>query len=67
MIAEVLDGLDRVELDRERATPWGQTTGREVLLWAVMHASGHLAAAQLTRDMVLARREDPTSPTPAAH
>jgi len=60
-IADVLDGLDRVELDRERATPGGPSTGREVLVWAVMHASGHLAAAQLTRDMVLARREDPAS------
>jgi hypothetical protein len=56
-IAMVLDGLGGDELDRERPTPGGASTGREVLLWALMHASGHHAAAQLTRDLVLAARE----------
>lgn len=55
-IAAVLDGLDPDELDRERPTPGGSSTGREVLLWALMHASGHYAAAQLTRDLALAAR-----------
>ncbi len=64
-IADVLDGLDRAELDIERATPGGPSTGREVLLWAVMHASGHLAAAQLTRDLVLVGRENPAPSTSA--
>jgi len=30
-ITEVLDGLDPAELDRERPTPGGSTSGREVL------------------------------------
>lgn len=55
-ISATLDGLAPGELDRERATPGGPSTGREVLLWAVMHASGHHAVAQLTRDLVLATR-----------
>jgi len=55
-IATALDGLPPGELDRERPTPGGQSTGREVLLWAVIHASGHHAVAQLTRDLILAAR-----------
>ena len=55
-ITGVLDGLDPAELDRERATPGGSTTGREVLLWAVVHASQHHGVAQLTRDLVLGAR-----------
>jgi hypothetical protein len=58
-IAAVLDALDRAELDRERPTPGGQSTGREILLWALTHASGHHAAAQLTRDLVLSTRSTP--------
>src|SRR5207253_295135 len=38
-IAATLDGLDPAELDRERQTPGGASTGRECLLWAVTHAS----------------------------
>jgi hypothetical protein len=55
-IAAALDGLAPGELDRERPTPGGPSTGREVLLWAMVHASGHHAAAQLTRDLILAAR-----------
>jgi len=55
-ITETLAGLDPDELDRERSTPGGPTTGREVLLWAVMHASQHHGVAQLTRDLVLGAR-----------
>jgi uncharacterized damage-inducible protein DinB len=55
-IAATLDGLDPAELDRERATPGGSSTGREVLLWAVTHASQHYGVAQLTRDLVLGAR-----------
>jgi DinB family protein len=55
-ITAVLDGLDPAELERERPTPGGPTTGREVLLWAVMHASQHDGVAQLTRDLVVAAR-----------
>jgi len=55
-VTEVLDGLDPTELDRERSTPGGSTSGREVLLWAVMHASQHHGVAQLTRDLVLGAR-----------
>jgi hypothetical protein len=55
-IAAVLDGLAPGELDRERPTPGGPSTGREVLLWAMVHASGHHAVAQLTRDLILAAR-----------
>jgi hypothetical protein len=62
-ITAVLDSLDPEELNRERPTPAGQSTGREVLLWALVHASGHDAAAQLTRDLVLAAR--PTAPAAA--
>jgi hypothetical protein len=58
-IAAVLDALDRAELDRERPTPGGPSTGREVLLWALTHASGHHGAAQLTRDLVLSTRSTP--------
>ena len=55
-IAATLDGLDPAELDRERATPGGSSTGREVLLWAIAHASQHHGAAQLTRDLALGTR-----------
>jgi hypothetical protein len=55
-IATVLDALDPAELERERPTPGGPSTGREVLLWALTHASGHHAAAQLTRDLVVSTR-----------
>jgi hypothetical protein len=55
-LTATLDGLDPVELDRERPTPGGSSTGREVLLWAVMHASQHHGVAQLTRDLILGAR-----------
>jgi DinB family protein len=55
-ITTVLDDLDAAELDRERPTPGGQSTGRGVLVWAVMHASQHHGVAQLTRDLVLGAR-----------
>jgi hypothetical protein len=55
-LTSVLDALDPAELDRERPTPGGSTTGREVLLWAVMHASQHHGVAQLTRDLILGAR-----------
>jgi hypothetical protein len=55
-ITETLDRLDPSELDRERPTPGGRSTGREVLLWAVLHASQHHGVAQLTRDLVLGAR-----------
>lgn len=54
-ITSTFNDLEHDELDKERMTPGGRSTGREVLLWALMHASGHLAAAQLTRDLVVAR------------
>lgn len=59
-ITDVLGGLDPDELDRERPTSGGSSSGREVLLWAVTHASGHLGAAQLTRDLILAVRAEPS-------
>jgi hypothetical protein len=55
-LTNVLDGLDPAELERERPTPGGSSTGREVLLWAVMHASQHHGVAQLTRDLILGAR-----------
>ena len=55
-ITAVLDDLDPAELDRERATPGGSSSGRELLLWAVVHASQHHGVAQLTRDLVLGAR-----------
>lgn len=53
----VLDGFDGVELDRERPTPGGSSTGRDVLLWVVSLAAQHYGAAQLTRDLVMVRQE----------
>jgi hypothetical protein len=55
-LTETLDGVDPGELDRERPTPGGPATGREVLLWAVRHAEQHHAVAQLTRDLILGAR-----------
>lgn len=55
-LSATLDGLDPAELDRERPTPAGSSTGREVLLWAVRHAEQHHAVARLTRDLVLGAR-----------
>jgi hypothetical protein len=55
-LAATLDGLDPAELDRERPTPVGSSTGRECLLWAVRHAEQHHAVAQLTRDLILGAR-----------
>lgn len=60
-ITAVLDELDPAELDRERATPGGPSSGRDVMLWAVSHAAQHYGAAQLTRDLVIARRSGHTS------
>ena len=56
-ITVTLDALDASELEQERPTPGGSSTGREVLLWTVTHASQHHGAAQLTRDLVLAARK----------
>jgi hypothetical protein len=58
-ITATLDGIDPGELERERPTPGGSSSGREVLLWAVMHASQHHGVAQLTRDLVLGARPAP--------
>ena len=55
-LTATLDALDPTELERERPTPGGTSTGREVLLWAVMHASQHHGVAQLTRDLILGAR-----------
>jgi hypothetical protein len=60
-LTAVLDGLAESELDRERPTPGGPSTGRDVLLWALNHASQHYGAAQLTRDLVLAMRMGPNA------
>lgn len=58
-ITAVLDGLDPAELERERNTPGGSSSGRDVLLWALTHAAQHYGAALLTRDLVIAARTGP--------
>ena len=59
-IAEAFERIDAGELLRERPTAVGISTGRECLLWAVEHAAEHVGAAELTRGLVLRRRDPPT-------
>ena len=59
-IAKRFARIDPSELLRERPTVVGLSTGRECLLWAVMHAAEHVGAAELTRGMALRRRPGPT-------
>ena len=56
-IAASIEGLPPGEADREREHPrYGTVSGRELLLLVATHAAEHYGQAQLTRDLLKARR-----------
>ena len=56
-ISDAIEELPTAVLDRERDHPQrGSISGRELLIVVARHAAGHYGQAQLTRDLVNARR-----------
>ena len=56
-ISDAIEELPATELDRERDHPRrGSISGRELLIVVARHAAEHYGQAQLTRDLVRARR-----------
>ena len=56
-ISDAIEELPAAVLDRERDHPQrGSISGRELLIVVARHAAGHYSQAQLTRDLVNARR-----------
>ena len=56
-IVNAIEGLPPYELDREKDHPRrGNITGRELLIVVARHAAEHYGQAQVTRDLVKARR-----------
>ena len=56
-ISDAIEELPTTELDREWEHPRrGSINGRELLIVVARHAAEHYGQAQLTRDLVKARR-----------
>ena len=56
-ISDAIEALPATELDRERDHPQrGSISGRELLIVVAHHAAEHYGQAQLTPDLVKARR-----------
>jgi hypothetical protein len=60
-LEQALSRLPDAELDEERRHPRrGVISGRDILIVVARHAAEHLGQAELTRDLWLASRDDPS-------
>ena len=51
--------IAQLSLEQKVSTPGrGEQSIRAVLMWAMLHAAEHAGAAELTRDVILARRQE---------